>query len=137
MIRAFHYGNVNDFFDNDNAVVAGSTKKDFACCILQDSGATIASNVLSVSFVVFLLDLVHISEDSRNNEQDVQSDMLEVAQDLFAEFDSSEYSDWRVTLDNQVQLVREEQPDYVAGVALTISIETPRIKDVCAVPNHV
>ena len=128
-IRAFHYGNVNDFFDVDEG-------KKFAVCALQDNGATIANNVLSVTFIIFLLDLVHISEDARNNEQDVQSDMMEVAQDLFAEFDFSEYTDWRVTLDNQVQLVREEQPDYVAGVALNITIETPRVKDVCAVPNY-
>lgn len=129
-IRAFHYGDVNDFFDTDEG-------KSFAVCALQDNGASIGNNILSVQFVIFLLDLVHIAEDTQANEQDVQSDMLEVAQDLFAEFDFSEYTDWKVTLDNPVQLVREQQPDYVAGVAMTISIETPRIKDVCAVPNNV
>ncbi len=129
-IRAFHYGNINDFFDIDKG-------KKFAVCALQDNGANIGNNILSVSFVIFLLDLVHISEDTRDNEQDVQSDMLEVAQDLFSEFDFSYYTDWKVTLDNPVQLVREEQPDFVAGVALNISIETPRIKDICAVPNYV
>lgn len=127
-IRAFHYGSANDFFDTDQG-------KNFAVCILQDSGASTSNNILSVSFVIFLLDLVHISEDTRNNEQDVQSDMLQIANDLFAEFDYSIYDDWRVTQDNSIQLVREEQPDYVAGVALSISIETPNIKDVCAVPN--
>ncbi len=129
-LRNFYYGAVVDFL-NDK-------KTSYASCFLQDNGGSIdlSQKVVTVNFRMFLLDLVHVSEGSKENELDVQSDMLSVAMDQIAQFDFSDYGDWRVSLSNNVTFVREELADMTAGVVLDLSISVPYTKDTCAVPTN-
>ncbi len=129
-LRNFYYGNVTDFL-NDKTT-------RFASCFLQDMPGSIdiASKTRTLNFKVFLLDLVHVSEDAKANEQDVQSDMLGVAEDLIAEINYSAYTDWKLSSGIPQQFVREEDSDLVAGVMIDIAVQTPFTSDVCAVPTE-
>lgn len=129
-IRNFYYGNVVDFLTNKTA--------QYAAAFLQDTGGSIdvGGKTIVLSFRFFLLDLVHVAGDAKQNEQDVQSDMLTVLSDLLAEIDHSEHTDWKVSLQNNVTFVREELDDMVAGVTTDFSISIPYAKDTCAVPTE-
>ena len=76
-----------------------------------------------------------MSENSKDNELDVQSDMLSVAEDLLSQFDDSVYTDWRISNSSPTVFVRDETPDIVAGVVVDISIEKLFVKDTCAIPQ--
>lgn len=128
-IRNFYYGNVSDFLTDKTT--------RYASCFLQDVPGVIdlSGKVTVLNFKMFLLDLVHVSEDAKDNELDVQSDMLSVAEDLIAEMDDSTYTDWKLSLSNPITFVREEDSDLVAGVVVDLAIHKLFVKDTCAVPN--
>lgn len=130
-IRNFYQGQVTDFLNEK--------KTKYASCFLQDSGsATIdaSQKATVIPFKLFLLDLVNVSENAKDNELEVQSDMLSVAEDLIAQFDDSNYADWKVSLNNSVTFVKEDLDDMVAGVVIDISISYPYLRDRCAVPSN-
>jgi hypothetical protein len=129
-VKNFYYGSVTDFLDDKKTRYAG--------CFLQDNGGNIdiSARTLTFNFRIFLLDLVHVSDETALNELDVQSDMVSIVADLLAEFDNSVYQDWMPSTSNTITLVREELDDMVAGAVADVSILTPYIKDTCAVPAN-
>lgn len=128
-LRNFYYGNVSDFLTDRTT--------QYASCFLQDTPGSISpgSKVTTLNFKIFLLDLVNVSEDSKANELDVQSDMLSVAEDLLSQFDDSVYTDWRIGSSSPIVFVRDEQPDVTAGVVVDITIDKLFVKDTCAIPE--
>lgn len=130
-IREFARGNATDFF-------AGKTALYAAACLEDNGGGfDLGTKTLTIAFRLWLLDLVHVSNDTKENELDVQSDMLSVALDLIAEFAHDQYSDWRVEPSNPVTFVTEHENDMLAGVVVDFSISTIYARDVCAVPSDV
>lgn len=129
-IRNFYYGNVVDFLTDKKTL--------YPSFFLQDLPGNIdpIGKQVTMNFRMFLLDLVHVSDDAKQNEQDVQSDMLSVAMDLIAQIDYSGYSDWKIASTVPSQFVTEDMDDMVAGVTADISIVTPWNKNVCAVPAN-
>ncbi|OOQ57141.1 hypothetical protein [Mucilaginibacter pedocola] len=128
-VKSFFYGSVTDFaLSHDTA---------YAACFLQDNGGNIDPDgkTLSFNFKLFLLDLVHVADEAKLNELDVQSDMVTAAQDIIAEIAHSSYSDWKPSSANNITLVTEELDDMLAGVVVDITVTTPYVKDVCAVPG--
>lgn len=128
-IRNFYFGKVTNFLTDKET--------RYASCFLQDTGATIdlAGKVTNYSFKMFLLDLVNVSGDAKQNELEVQSDMMSVAEDLLALFDYSSYTDWKISQNNPAILVSEELDDMVAGAVVDFTISVQYLKDVCAVPT--
>lgn len=128
-IRNFYFGLPSDFLKDKTTRYAGA--------FLQDTPGSldVVRKEELVGFKLFLLDLVNVSANAKENELDVQSDMLEVAKDLIAEMDHSSYNDWAVSASNPVTILREEFDDLVAGVVIDVSIRTPYTKDTCAVPT--
>lgn len=128
-IRGFYHGFVSDYTDDRDS--------KYSVCILQNNGGSLnhSQHIATVNFRMFLLDMVHVSEDSKGNELDVQSDMMSIAMDLISEFNNSEYQDWRVETGNTIQFVTEEGPDYTSGIVMDISISAVWDINRCAVPN--
>ncbi len=129
-IRNFYCGNVVDFLTDK--------KTSYPSFFLQDLPGNIdpLGKQVTMNFRIFLLDLVHVSADTKQNEQDVQSDMLSVAMDLVAQIDYSGYNDWKIASSVPSQFVTEDMDDMVAGITADISIVTPWDKNVCAVPAN-
>lgn len=96
---------------------------------------SISSRAAVINYQLFIMDLVHVSEDTKLNEEDVLSDMFSIAQDLVAQMNSAVYTDWRVSPDNNLQIVVEDESDMRAGVVLDFSISTMYTQDLCAVPS--
>lgn len=107
-----------------------------ACLSLDVPGSNIdvVSKTVTFSFRLFFLDLVNISDGTKQNEQDAQSDMLTIAMDFLAQMDYSGYTDWKIAAASPVVFVTDTENDRVAGVTVDVSIITPWNKNICAVP---
>lgn len=103
---------------------------------LQDQGGAIElqSKVTRLSFRLYLLDLVNVSDETKKNELEVQSDMLSVADDLLAEFDHSKYDDWAISPSNVIVLLEEEFDALTGGIYVDFDVRIQYTKDTCAIP---
>lgn len=128
-VRNFYQGLLQDFLADKTTL--------YPSAFVQFTGGNLSTTTkaLSISYRLFLLDLVHMSEDAKVNEQDVQSDMLQVMMDLMAQMYFPGFSDWVVSTDNQVQLLAEQENDFVAGCYIDFSIRTPFTQNICQVPT--
>lgn len=130
-IRAFKRGLITDFF-------ADKTSK-YPAALLQDNGGNIstAGHATTISFRLFLVDLVHVNNDTNDNELDVQSDMISVAMDLVAEFNSGIFDDWALSTDNVIQLTYEGDNDLHAGCYFDFSIRIMFAQNTCQIPTEI
>lgn len=128
-VRNFYQGQVTDFLA-DKTTLYASAFLQFSAGSLSTSG-----KALTLNYRLYLLDLVHLSDDTKSNELDVQSDMLQVMMDLIAQFSFPAFNDWQLSADNQVQLWVENENDFVAGCSIDFSIRTMFTQNVCQVPT--
>lgn len=128
-VRKFYRGLVSDFLTE-------STTK-YPAVFLQDSGGTISisKQATVLNFRIFFVDLVHVSEQTKDNETDVQSDMVSVAIDILAQMNNHNYNDWILSVDNSLQLVVEEQSDMVAGCYVDFNLRVMFKQNICAIPT--
>lgn len=127
-VRRFKTGLAADFF-------ADHTAKYPACC-LQYTAASIADGALTINFRMFLVDLVHVADETKANEDDVLSDTLQVLMDLYAEMNNNNYSDWRISTSGTMEAIIEGGEDMYAGWFLDFTIRTPFTQNICAVPTE-
>lgn len=129
-IRNFYFGSPTDFLTDKTT--------RYASAFLQDTPGTIdvLAKTFTIGFRLWLLDLVNVSENAKENELDVQSDMASIAMDLLAEFDYNGYTDWKVATSGNAELLREALDDMVAGASIDFSISIPWDKNICAVPTN-
>jgi len=108
-VRYFARGLLTDFL-SDKTI-------PYAAVFLEDGGASInpGSNTASFGFRMRFVDLVHVSEDTKENELDVLSDMFSVAMDIIAQMNYPAYNDWKVSLTNNLQSLVESDGDMYAG----------------------
>lgn len=126
-IRSFRVGLVTDFF-------ADRTTKYPAAC-LQYSVGSIGGSAKQISFRLFIVDLVNVSDDTKSNEDDVFSDTLEIIMDLVAELSQPAFNDWIFSVTSNVQSVSENDNDLNAGWYIDFSVRVPFTRNICAVPS--
>jgi hypothetical protein len=110
-------GRVTDFQDD-------KTLK-YPAVFVQDNGGVISTegHAATLNYRIIFVDLVNASEDTKENELDVQSDMVSVAMDIVAQINSSNFSDWRFSSENNLQLLAEDGDDLYAGCYIDCSIQ--------------
>lgn len=130
-IRSFRKGLVSDFF-------AGKTAKYPAVC-LQDLGGNISlsGHATTLNYRLFILDLVHVSQDTKLNETEVLSDTVSIAMDLLAQMNNGNYDDWIISTDNSLQLVVEAENDMPAGCVIDFSVKIMYTQNICQVPTEI
>lgn len=128
-LRNFYFGVPTDFLTDKTT--------RYASAFLQDTSGSIdpGGNVVTVGFKLFLLDLVHVAAESKDNELDVQSDMMSIAMDLIAEMNHSSYTDWKISASNPLTIVREQLDDLIAGAVVDFTISFPWDQSLCEVPT--
>lgn len=130
-VRTFGQGLGSDFY-------ADHTTKCPAV-LLQDNGGNISLGRHATTFTyrLFIMDLVNVSQDSKQNELDVQSDMVRIAQDIVTQLSDPNYDDWKISLDNNLQLVIEEDSDMHAGCIIDFSVSVIYRQNKCEVPSDI
>lgn len=130
-VRAFRRGLITDFF-------ADQTSR-YPAVLLQDQGGSISTSghATTLSFRLYLVDLVHVSEDTSENDLDVQSDMVSIAMDLVAEMNAGHFADWALSTDNSLQLIYEGGDDLYGGCYVDFSLRTIFTQNTCQVPTDI
>lgn len=130
-VRTFKKGLVSDF-------LADKTIK-YPAVFLQDNGGTISlsGHATSLSYRIWFVDLVHVSEATKDNEQDVHSDMVSIAMDLLAQMNNGQFDDWAISSDNSLQLVVENDGDMFAGVTVDFTVRIMFEQNICQVPTDI
>lgn len=130
-IRTFKRGLAADFLTDH------TTK--YPAVFLQDSAGTIntSSHSTTLNFRMFFVDLVHVSEETKENEQDVLSDMISIAMDLLAQMNAGGFSDWRMSTNNTLQLLVEGDGDMYAGCYVDFSLSIMFKQNVCVIPTEI
>jgi hypothetical protein len=128
-VRDFRRGLVTDFFADQTA--------KYPAVLVQDQGGAIsfAAKATSLSVRLYFADLVHVSEDTGDNELDVQSDMVSIAEDILAEMNMGVFDDWAISQDNPLTLFYEGENDLQAGCYVDLTIRTRYTQNVCQIPT--
>jgi len=128
-VRAYHRGKIGDFL--------GEHTSKYPFVGLQETGGSISTtgHSSSINFRLFFFDLVHVSTNAKENELDVESDMVSIAQDIIAQLNNPNYTDWRVSTDNSLTLHSEGEGDMYAGCYIDISISTAFTQNICQIPT--
>lgn len=127
-VRSFQQGLSSDMF-------ADQTTK-YPAVLLQDNGGLISTSghATTLTYRMFLVDLVHISADTKENQLDVQSDMLSIILDLIAQMNQGLFDDWMLSADNNLDFVYQGGDDLYAGCSIDFSLRTMFPQNVCQVP---
>lgn len=130
-IRTFRKELLGDLF-------ADKTAKYPAAC-LQDFGGNISlsGHSATLNYKLFLLDLVHVSDGTKDNEQDVESDMVSIAMDILAQLNNPNYSDWIISTSNNIDLVVEHENDMIAGCIIDFSVRIQYAQNICQIPTDI
>lgn len=130
-VRTFRKGLVSDLFEDKTALYPAVCLQDFGGSISLSGHAT------TLTYKLFFVDLVHVSEDAKDNEQDVESDMVSIAMDLLAQMNNGNYDDWKISPDNSVDLIVENEGDMFAGCVVDVSIRIMFEQNICQIPTEV
>ena len=128
-VRTFAKGLVSDFLNEH------TTK--YPAVFLQDNGGSISTgrHITTLNYKLFFADLVHVSQDTNDNEQDVQSDMVSIAMDVISQMNAGGYSDWKISTDNNLQLFVENDNDLHAGCVIDVSVSFMFSQNICIIPS--
>lgn len=130
-IRTFRKGLVSDFF-------ADKTAKYPAACLQDLNGSiSLASHAATLNYRLFLVDLVHVSAETNENEDDVLSDMLSIGLDLLSQFNFGLYDDWKISSDNNIEFIVEGDNDLHAGIVLDFSVQIIFPQNICQIPTNI
>jgi hypothetical protein len=130
-VRTFRKGLLGDLF-------ADQTAKYPAVC-LQDLGGVISleGHATTINYRLFVADLVHVSQDTKTNEEDVISDMASIIMDLLAQMNNGSYDDWRISADNTLSFFVESENDLHAGCSVDFSVRIMYEQNICQVPTDI
>lgn len=128
-VKTFARGLVTDFLADKTTL--------YPAVFLQNNGGRFSLNGSSsdINFRMFIVDMVHVSEDAKGNELDVHSDMISIGMDLLAQFNNGNYNDWKISPNNNFQLLVETNGDMYAGIYVDFSISFKYSQNVCQVPT--
>jgi hypothetical protein len=130
-VRTFRKGLVSDFF-------ADKTAKYPAVCLQdQGGGISLSGHAATLSYKLFILDLVNVTQETKVNEYDVLSDTLSIAMDLLAQFNNGNYGDWKISADNAVEFIVEAENDMPAGCVFDFTVSFMYSQNVCQVPTEI
>jgi hypothetical protein len=132
-INTFFAGREDEFFALDRVFAA-------ACLEFPDNEA-IQRGATILPMRLYFFDRVvqgGATSDNSYNEQEVISDMREVALDIFSQMRFQNFDPiWNVREDANIgAYMYEAGEDYLAGVILDFSIKNPFSADRCAVPSN-
>jgi hypothetical protein len=130
-IALSHY-QINSVYFGDVWEFLAQPDNTYPAMFYSLTGASITERNLDMSFSFFFLDRQLQNED---NENEVLSDQLLIAQDIYAMMKSPKFS-WEMGTSATLKFFTENEKDYLAGVKMELTITYPFLADRCQVPNN-
>lgn len=130
-VRTFKSGLEQDFLSSGDV--------RYAAVFLQYGGANVlrSQNQANLGFRLWVLDLVHVSADTKTNELDVLSDTFSIILDLIAQMGFDAYNDWKISQSAPLQQVLENDGDMNAGWYADLVVSVMYDQNVCEVPSDI
>jgi beta-glucosidase/6-phospho-beta-glucosidase/beta-galactosidase len=129
-VKSFYFGDVLNWL--------ASGEKQYPAIIVDLQQSVIAPKDFQTkhSFEVWFMDLVNVSENALGNEQELMSDLLQIAEDYAAMIQSHSFQqDWTVNDSYGVQFFREHGEEVTEAVKMVIEISTDYPADRCQIPS--
>jgi len=123
-IETVYFGDLPDFLNR-------GAENVYPALYFDVTGANISGTSLNINFSMYFFDRMLPEE---TNETEVLSDMLEVAQDIIAQFRYNNF-DFDPLANVTIDFFTEDTPELLAGVRADIILELPFTADRCAVPT--
>lgn len=92
-------------------------------------------HVSTVDFIITFEDLVHVAQDTNQNDWDVVSDMISIAEDIMTQINNPAYNDWRISGDNNFRVIAEDGNDLTAGIELRFTASWMYPQNRCLIPS--
>jgi hypothetical protein len=128
-LHHFYYGEVVNALDNGDINYPAVFMDVVRSSIDRDQRL----HTYSVSLTV--CDLVSVAANASGNEQDVQSDLALICEDLFAMLHYNGWQDWDVRMTAPIQYFRDRFVDEVGAAVMSFDVSTIYTADRCAVPS--
>lgn len=130
MVRGYNRQGLEVEFGNDKSNLYPAVE-----LLTRPGTIDLSGRITTFGFTMMAEDLVHVSKDTLLNEWDVVSDCIQILQDVFAQMNHGNYSDWDVSASNNLDFYFDKDNDRVAGVKIDFSVDVFYTQDVCAVPS--
>lgn len=122
---------INSFFWGDTLRAVNESTLLYPALIAFPENATISNNILKVNIVLFIVDRVN---KDMSNLLDVESDMLEIANDIRLLLRDRTYVEYVVDVSDVLIPVRDNFKDEVWGWKIGLTFNMPNSLQSCNVP---
>jgi len=134
---ALSHQQINHFFFGDIVEWLANGDLRYPCCFVEIVKCEINKDdkQTKYNFNIWFLDLVDVSTEAMNNEQDCMSDLTSIAEDYLAMLNYSGYQDvWTINTSYDLEYYTEKFEDLTVAVRTSVSIGVDYLSDRCAVP---
>lgn len=128
-VNSFYYGDPHEYTANGDIT--------YPAIFVESQPGTIdrINKIQRYAFRIYCFDLVHVSQDTEENETEVLSDTSQIIDDLIAMVANPVYQyDWIIGDTAGKILGTEQLDDMLAGVVADIEIGVEYLTDSCVVP---
>jgi hypothetical protein len=134
---ALSHQQINHFFFGDLVEWLANGDLRYPCCFVEIVKCEINKDdkQTKYNFNIWFLDLIDVSTEAMNNEQDCMSDLTSIAEDYLAMLNYSGYQDvWTINTSYDLEYYTEKFEDLTVAVRTSVSIGVDYLSDRCAVP---
>lgn len=135
---ALAHKQINDFREGDVISFLRDSDVAYPCCLLQILPGRISrtEKQTTVRIALYLCDLVDLSIDSKQNELEVKSDLLSIAEDMMAAFSYPQFEqDWDFADEASIEFLDEKFEDMISAVLMTLDFKTRFDSNRCQIPT--
>lgn len=133
LINSFYFARYEDLVEEKNF--------NYPCIFVQSKGGTISQgrHESSIDFRMFVLDRTFVSMDSTDNEADVISDTIGIAEDIVSQLVrmGNVNTDMQLSITSNFEILLEKDSDVTAGIYFDFTIRILFYQNVCAVPSDI
>ena len=129
-VKYFYFGNIVESLNGGNV--------SYPACFVEMTGATVTTeeDQTKFQFRIWFCDVLNMSEASKENYLELQSDLISITEDMIAMMNSTLlYPFWNVGAVYPLQFAEEQFRDYVMSVSFDVEIGVTFLADRCQVPN--
>lgn len=130
-IAEAHY-QINSYGFGDPLDINASGTIEYPMMWVIPKGVVTSQGQIEYSFTMLLMDLVHKGE---GNKIEVWSDIVQIGQDIIAEFTNPDWAWTFVLPESNMQPFEERGDDEVAGYSMDFKIKDKYFRDRCAIPE--
>lgn len=133
LINSFYFARYEDLVEEKNF--------NYPCIFVQSKGGTVSQgrHESSIDFRMFVLDRTFVSMDSTDNEADVISDTIGIAEDIVSQLVrmGNVNTDMQLSITSNFEILLEKDSDVTAGIYFDFTIRILFYQNVCAVPSDI